>query len=135
MPPGNLLDLPVEVHDQIIHDTIWEARPLRTTCQYFRALIPPLGRVELARHAERDPLAMRRDAYACKECLRLRYSSRFDDNMLQKRRRKGGYQATDRLCLDCWMHRRPGTERYAWGNERTRSGYLRYPWPVGGRSC
>ncbi|KAK4127199.1 hypothetical protein N657DRAFT_535383, partial [Parathielavia appendiculata] len=96
-----LLALPGELHNKILQQLGPMHRLLlRTTCRYFRAIMPPLNPYELLA-AEASKIGMERQLYACSFCHRLRPASKFDDSMKEWARGKGARDSINRFCLDC----------------------------------
>lgn len=100
MEPVSFLGLPIELHGQVIDNLSFPDNvSLKATCRYFSDLI-------IFEHAEQikaesSLYAFLKDLYACCGCSRLRFSHKFADNMLKKKRRRGEPEASRRFCIEC----------------------------------
>jgi hypothetical protein len=108
-----LLSLPPELH--LLISTYLQFPDIvyfRTSCAYLYALLPPLTHSDLLL-AETTELALSRDIYACRYCLRLRPASCFADRMRRRRRGRFGRDAEKRFCVECGLRPRAGADEEA----------------------
>lgn len=116
---AQFMDLPTEIHIAIISQLSCPGRPnLKLTNRYFYELVPAPTHPQLL--AAEDPIYDGEDPdtlkfLTCRDCLRLRPSYKFSDNM--RKGRMGGMRshAHKRFCLDCFVNPKPGTTRHAKG--------------------
>lgn len=87
---------------------------LRGTCRYFRRIIPPPGLGDLLL-AESDQFAAERNVYACSLCISLRHARHFIYTMTKRNKRRGGYGARNRFCINCGLKPPRGQSVYAPG--------------------
>ncbi|KAI9043940.1 F-box domain protein [Aspergillus affinis] len=113
--PSFFMSLPTELHLLILNLLLFpDLIHLKLTCTYFHTLIPPLSHSALI-DAENTDLAVFKDVFACRYCLRLRPRSEFADRMLHRRRGRYGRDAHNRFCVDCGLQPRVGRPRYCPG--------------------
>ncbi|KAJ5614582.1 hypothetical protein N7528_008236 [Penicillium herquei] len=113
---STICDLPTEILLIVAHhldafSLIW----LQRSCQLFRGIIPSPTHLDII-EAETTQFGTENDLYACQDCLRLRPRTKFADNMVKRKKAKGGHNAKERWCVDCGINPRPGTNRYTAGN-------------------
>lgn len=98
--PVSFLGLPIELHGQVIDSLSFPDNvSLEATCRYFRDLIV-FNHTEQIK-AESCSYAISKDLYSCCGCSRLRFSHKFADQMLKKKRQRGGPEARRRFCIEC----------------------------------
>ncbi|KAL2017781.1 hypothetical protein VTK56DRAFT_1699 [Thermocarpiscus australiensis] len=124
---STLLELPGEIHNRIIGQLEpMDLLMLRSTCRYFRNIIPPLNMDELL-VAEISKIGIERNLYACCLCLRLRRAWHFADKMMKGPKRKlpeGGSSRHTRFCVECGLNPPPGHHGYTRGDFITRNGVV-----------
>lgn len=110
----SLLELPGELQNQIISEARFSERLLlRTTCRYYRNIIPAPTNDELA------TVELEAQAWVCHSCDHIRKASKFEDRMLRQGRYKrfwevqspgissdpriGAEWVPTRFCIDCGL--------------------------------
>ncbi len=115
-PPIPIMRLPVELHTAVSnHLPFPDNINLKMTSRYFWNTIDPLGHAELL-HAEGSEYARLQNLFACKDCLRLRYGTKFANKMTKRKRSVGGRDADMRFCVDCGISPKSGLAAYCRGN-------------------
>ncbi|KAF8856859.1 hypothetical protein BDZ45DRAFT_675222 [Acephala macrosclerotiorum] len=116
-PPSTLLTLPLEIQNSITtHLTTPSILALRQTCTHFNHTLSPPTHPQLLL-TEKTPWATSRNLYACKDCLRLRPSSKFADAMKKGKKGLNGKEPHKRFCVDCGVEPKKGETRYSPGTE------------------
>lgn len=114
--PASLMGLPTELQLLIAEQLSFpESNGLKYANRHFYTIVKPLRGCDL-RSEERSPFGVASGLFACKDCLRLRRSFRFADQMRKGKRGKNGSEGYKRFCLDCGLNPKPGTSRYTAGN-------------------
>jgi hypothetical protein len=123
--PLTLLDLPTEIHNEII-TWLRFPDPLRVTTGYFYDLLPK-SHFSTLLAAETSEFGITRDLLACSECARLRPAVRFAREMQTVHKSRNGSQAYIRFCIECGTRNGPGMVRYRTGKRWTDNGvpYIR----------
>ena len=110
-----MMKLPPEIHLAIADNLAFpDIVNLRNTSVYFHSLIKRLTHKELL-EAEMSPFANLHHLYTCMDCVRLRPSSKFADNMRKGKKRKEGQEKHARFCVECGIRPKPRTSRYSPG--------------------
>ena len=117
---NTLPGLPVEPQLDIINRLPYlETALLRSTCVYFHGLLnhARISDVDLL-EVRGSEFARKRRLFACFQCMRLRRTIKFADNMLRGKTTRNHYGASQRFCIDCGT--RDGARQCPWGMRRTR---------------
>lgn len=88
---------------------------LKVTNRYFYNLVKQPSHQDLL-EAELSQYALRRQLFACMDCVRLLPAAKFADTMRTKKKRKGGQKSHRRFCVQCGMNPKPMTGRYSPGS-------------------
>lgn len=102
MEPLSFLGLPVELYSQVIDNlSFLDDVSLKATYRYFSDLII-FDHTEQIK-AESSLYAILKDIYAYCGYSCLRFSHKFADNILKKKRRRGGLEVSRRFCIEYGM--------------------------------